>query len=85
MRGRVVGVMTSTAYAAGPLGYLAVRPAARSTRNRVDLCGPVDSDHPDRRSKCLPTGASRTRSSAALDRRQLNPITSFAPGDAQYP
>lgn len=26
MRGRVVGVMTSTAYAAGPLGYLAVGP-----------------------------------------------------------
>ena len=44
LRGRVVGVMTSLAYAAGPTGLHAGRPADRRHRASDDVSGTGDSD-----------------------------------------
>ncbi len=74
MRGRVTGVMTSTAYAAGPLGYLLAGPPPRQVGNPADVLRARDPG-PDHRAGLL--RAARTEGTRRQGARQLNPMTSL--------
>ena len=59
LRGRVVGVMGSLAYAAGPLGLVAGGSAGRRRRPARDVPGAVAADAAARRHRALPARAAR--------------------------
>ena len=60
LRGRVVGVMGSLAYAAGPLGLIVAGPLADAAGLHVDVPGAVAADAAARHRRDLPARAART-------------------------
>ncbi len=70
LRGRVVGVMGSLAYAAGPLGLDRCGPTRRRGRPACDLLGAGAADAASRRRRDLPACAAGSGSPAARRSRQ---------------